>query len=148
MSICKNYLSVLNITPFWLSNLNSYLGWIRVQANNYYGYRQSHSITSRSTGTLYLYNYPSNYPNSFTYNWKLTSNAKISLYFTSFDTESCCDKLRIYDGSSASSPLLEEFSGNSLPPNVTSSSSTLYLQFNSDSSKNRPGFLVNYKGMS
>lgn len=145
-------MSELNISKLcFFIDLNLYLGWVRVQGNRrHYGYRsyKSYSTTSRSTGTLYSYNYPSNYPSSFTYNWKLTSNAKISLYFTRFDTESCCDKLRIYDGSSTSSPLLGEFSGNRLPPNVTSSSITLYLQFSSDGSKHRPGFLVNYKGMS
>ena len=60
----------------------------------------------------------------------------VQVLFTSFDLESCCDYLRIYNGSTTGSPLLGQFTGSNLPCNITSSAANgcLTFQFYSDAS--------------
>jgi hypothetical protein len=56
----------------------------------------------------------------------------ITLTFTSFNTEAYSDFVRVYNGSTISSPLLGEFSGNSLPPVLTSSGGSMLIRFTTD----------------
>ena len=53
----------------------------------------------------------------------------IDLTFNYFDTQAGSDSLRIYNGNSASSPLLGTFSGNTLPSKVTANSGKMFLEF-------------------
>jgi hypothetical protein len=65
--------------------------------------------------------------------------ASLTVSFSAFHTESY-DKLWIYDGNTTSStPLLNEFSGASLPPAVTSSSDSVLLKFTSDGGTQKAG---------
>ncbi len=66
----------------------------------------------------------------------------LQVIFSSFDLESCCDNLRIYNGNSTASPLLGTFTGTNLPCNITSSAANgcLTFQFLSDGSITRPGW--------
>lgn len=59
---------------------------------------------------------------------------KIVATFTYFDTESCCDELRIYDGPNDTFPLLGTYAGTALPPVWTSThpSGALTFVFESD----------------
>ena len=68
----------------------------------------------------------------------------ITVTFISFNTETNYDKLKIYDGESATGTLLGEFSGTSLPPTFTSVSSVgcLTFVFQSDGSTNRAGWVA------
>lgn len=54
--------------------------------------------------------------------------------FTSFDSESCCDSLYVFDGPNSSSSQVSgsPFSGTTLPPLITSSSNSLTFRFSSD----------------
>ena len=61
-----------------------------------------------------------------------------------FATEHCCDRVYVYDGGSSSSKLLGDFSGNSLPSNLSSSSNQLFVVFNSDGSDTDRGFSAKY----
>ncbi len=56
----------------------------------------------------------------------------ITLRFTEFHTEVTYDVVRVYDGSTTSSPLLGSFSGNSLPPTLISSAGSMLIRFTSD----------------
>jgi len=60
----------------------------------------------------------------------------VQVVFNSFDVESCCDYLRIYNGNSTAAPLLGTFAGTNLPCNITSSAANgcLTFQFYSDGS--------------
>ena len=72
----------------------------------------------------------------------------IELFFYIFNTEpSQVDYLSVYDGDSTSSPLIGQFSGNSLPAPISSSSNKLYLQFTSDKSGQYTGFIARYQGI-
>jgi len=58
-------------------------------------------------------------------------------------TESCCDYLRVYDGSSSSGTMLGEYKGENLTiPELTSTTGPLTLYFHSDGSVIKSGFEI------
>ncbi|RAR46784.1 CUB domain-containing protein, partial [Flavobacterium lacus] len=69
----------------------------------------------------------------------------VTVTFTAFATEGCCDFLRVYDGNSAAAPLIGTYSGNALPPSVTSSTpgGCLFFNFTSDGSVVGAGWIAN-----
>ncbi len=68
----------------------------------------------------------------------------IRLTFTEFNTESCCDKVWVYDGSSTSSPVLLQASGYSLPSDIVTTSDVVRVKFLSDYSVTKSGFNINW----
>jgi Zn-dependent metalloprotease len=68
----------------------------------------------------------------------------VSLSFTQFATESCCDFITIYDGISTSSPLLLNSSGASIPASVTANSGKMLIVWRSDGSVNLAGFAAQW----
>jgi len=67
----------------------------------------------------------------------------VTVVFDAFDTESGYDRLKIYDGSSASGPLLGTFEGNTLPGMISgtlANGGCLTFVFHSDSSVNKAGW--------
>ncbi|OFX22987.1 MAG: hypothetical protein A2033_13230 [Bacteroidetes bacterium GWA2_31_9] len=66
--------------------------------------------------------------------------SSITLSFSSFYTESCCDDLYIYDGTSSSSTLIYSAAGSTIPPDLTAYSGNMYLVFSSDGSVIASGF--------
>ena len=64
-----------------------------------------------------------------------TPGAKLQFNFSEFNTESCCDKLSIYDGQNLNAPLIGTYSGSNIPPGiVTSSGSSLTFRWIADNS--------------
>lgn len=78
--------------------------------------------------------------------WKLTSNTLLQLQFATFTTYSSADYLTVYDGDSLSAPLIGNFSGNFVPPLITSSTNKLYVRFKTDRTGSRYGFKAHYRG--
>ena len=74
-----------------------------------------------------------------------TAGDLVTVSFTSFSMESCCDSLRIYDGNSTAGTLLGTYTGTTLPPTFTSSAANgcLTFLFNSDSSVVSTGWIAN-----
>lgn len=79
----------------------------------------------------------------------------VSLNFTSFnleeastDGQSIYDAVEVYDGATVNDPLLGRFSGNSLPPMVTSTSGSLLVRFYSDVSVTDSGWTAYYTSTS
>lgn len=68
----------------------------------------------------------------------------IQLTFSSFNTESNYDFVRVYDGPTTSSPLLGSYSGTSIPPTLTSTGGSMLVVFTSDSSITRAGWEASY----
>lgn len=64
----------------------------------------------------------------------------ITLSFSSLALESCCDALTLYDGMDASGPLIGSYTGSTSPGVVTSTSSCITAQFNSDGSVTYEGW--------
>jgi len=69
----------------------------------------------------------------------------VTVAFTSFATEAGFDVLSIYDGSSATAPLLGSYSGTNVPPTFTSSTpgGCLTFVFTSDGSVTGAGWVTN-----
>ncbi|XP_022108965.1 MAM and LDL-receptor class A domain-containing protein 2-like [Acanthaster planci] len=82
---------------------------------------------------------PGNYGNNEHETWTLTTDnhRRLLISFESFDTESCCDHLQIYDSTSGQRWTL---SGSSHPAMLVSVGNTLQLTFSSDGSVTRTGF--------
>lgn len=73
---------------------------------------------------------------------------RMRLHFSKFDLESgssCTyDRVKIYDGSSASAQLKGSYCGSNTPADVESSGSTMFVSFTSDYSVTQSGFEIRY----
>ena len=89
--------------------------------------------------------YPSDYEDNIICNWVVTSpiQTTIRLTFDDFETENCCDDLRIYDGPSQNGNYME-FRGTSVPAFYRSTGNSLYLEFKADHSNTEKGFKISY----
>ena len=58
----------------------------------------------------------------------------VGLHFTRLSTESCCDKVRVYDGNDTTAPLLHTFSGTSRPIDCRTTGNTAFVSFSTDGS--------------
>lgn len=70
--------------------------------------------------------------------------SSITLSFSSFHTESCCDFVDIYDNSSATGTPLQRYSGNISPDPVTSNTGIMLVHFSSDGSVTYDGWSASY----
>lgn len=75
----------------------------------------------------------------------------VTLTFTEFNVEDASadgqtvyDVVKVYDGTSASDPLLGSFTGSNLPPQVTSNGGSLYIHFTTDLEENFKGWSADY----
>ncbi|MBK6621323.1 MAG: hypothetical protein IPG32_10765 [Saprospirales bacterium] len=68
----------------------------------------------------------------------------ITLSFEEFDLETGADFLRIYGGKDAAAPLLAQYTGSSLPGEVSYENDTLFLLFESNASIAAGGFMLHY----
>ncbi len=68
----------------------------------------------------------------------------ITLSFTSFQTESGFDYLRVYNGTSAAAPILLNYAGSNIPAPVIATSGAMFIQFISDGSVIYNGWVANW----
>lgn len=94
-----------------------------------------------------------NYCNNQECSWLISppDAEKITLYFSKFDLEepsedgrTIYDAIEIYDGTSESAELIGTYSGNELPPPITSSGGEILIKFFSDFSVNEGGWELEY----
>ncbi len=87
-----------------------------------------------------------NYQNGADCRWlmQVPNATEITLNFSSFVTESGWDYVTVYDGADINSPVLGSFSGNSLPPQLVSSGSSMLLRFTTDGSVTYQGWSAYY----
>jgi len=73
------------------------------------------------------------------------SGALTRLNFTKFRTQSCCDRLEIYNGTSTNSSIIGTYQGNIIPPEImaTNIAGALTLRFVSNGSIVDSGFVAN-----
>ena len=73
----------------------------------------------------------------------------VRLHFVGFDLEShpSCryDSVKVYDGRSNTSPLKGTYCGSSMPADITSSGSAMFVSFTSDSSVTKAGFRIRFQ---
>uniref|UniRef100_A0A8C4RWE9 Metalloendopeptidase n=1 Tax=Erpetoichthys calabaricus TaxID=27687 RepID=A0A8C4RWE9_ERPCA len=107
-------------------------------------------LLTGASGTFTSPNYPSPYPNNENYVYLIQiPSGQVQLQFNSFNiqnTPSCSgDYIKVYDGSSTSSPVLRDKTcGNMSIPALTGSSSSVLVQFVTDASVTAPGFIASY----
>jgi hypothetical protein len=101
-----------------------------------------------ASGTVTDNSGPSDYLNSKTCS-KLIQPANcetVTLTFTEFNTEPGYDFLSIYDGTTTASPVLGNYSGNALPPVLTSTGGSMLIVFTSNYRVTAAGWSANYTG--
>lgn len=86
------------------------------------------------------------YANNVHCSWLIQpANAQsITLAFSAFVTESYYDGVTIYNGANSSAQQLGQFSGSSLPPSVTSTGGSMFIDFVSDPSVREQGWTASY----
>jgi PKD repeat protein len=87
-----------------------------------------------------------NYSDNLDCSWVIAPPGAVSvtLSFQEFNTEFDYDFVSVYDGLNSSGTLLGTFSGNTLPPDLTSNSGQMFIRFTSDGSITRPGWTASY----
>ncbi|MGH0144022.1 UNVERIFIED_CONTAM: hypothetical protein FKN15_047101, partial [Acipenser sinensis] len=94
--------------------------------------------------------YPSRYPDNRECIWHIQAAPESSIQITihEFDVEyhpDCSyDVLEVYDGLNSQAPLLGKLCGLDRPTPITSTQSTIYVRFRSDSSNNHKGFSAGF----
>lgn len=101
---------------------------------------------SSSSGNISSLNYNNNSDCSWLIN--PSSASAITLHFNSFNTEANNDIVNIYDGNDNTYPLLGSYSGNTIPPYIVSSGSTMFVEFKTNSSVTSSGWTASYTSSS
>lgn len=99
-----------------------------------------------SSGTITDGSGSANYGNNSKCKWVIAPEGatKITLNFTSFDTESDYDSVIVYNGPDVTYPKLMTWWGNTLPPTINSTGGAICIRFSSDEDINATGWSVNY----
>lgn len=110
------------------------------------------NTTNLASGNLYDSGGPSgSYNNNENCSFLISTggcNGTITLVFSSFQTESCCDFLTVYNGSNTAAPLLGTFGGSTLPGTLTANSGFMYFQWHTDGSVILSGFAASWNSVS
>lgn len=147
--IDKDVTFTLNITD---DNNNS---WTETFTVHIYGssnpsYCSGTTTITTTSGTFSDGSGANNYADDSDCKWLIQPSgaSSITLNFTSFDTESGYDFVKVYDGSTTSASLLGSFSGGSIPSSVTSTGGTMLVHFTSDYSNNAGGWVASFTSVS
>ncbi len=114
------------------------------------GCGSSCGVLTAAQGTFSDGSGASNYANSATCQWIIapTGATQVSVTFTEFSTESCCDILRVYQCATSmceDAQLIAELSGTySTAPTILSTSGYVLVQFWSDYEVNQAGFIATW----
>jgi len=81
-----------------------------------------------------------NNANGYTVINPVSAGDMVELSFTHFELEGCCDYVRVFDGTGTGGTELWSGNGTSLPPDITSTTGPLTIQFTSDGSVIYDGF--------
>jgi Zn-dependent metalloprotease len=102
--------------------------------------------TAASTGTISDGSGSADYDNNLNCSWLIAPQGatQITLDFTAFDTEPEYDTVFVYDGTTENHEILLEWWGNTLPPQITSSTGALLIRFSSDENTTAAGWSANY----
>ncbi|MEQ2269863.1 CUB and sushi domain-containing protein 2, partial [Xenotaenia resolanae] len=98
------------------------------------------------SGVLLSPNYPQEYGNNMHCVWLIITNpeSRINLAFNDLSMEKQFDFLSIKDGGKAESPILGTFSGDALPPPITTSGHVTRLEFLTDHTYTDRGFNITF----
>ncbi|CAH1779480.1 unnamed protein product [Owenia fusiformis] len=111
---------------------------------------QCGAVLEKAPGYFTTPNYPKKYPHNFDCEWLILvePTKKVQLRFKDFDLENnvLTDYIKVYDGKNAKAPLIGQYYGEQIPPNVIDGSkSELFVTFHSDKSSSAKGFNATYQ---
>ncbi|NXX37929.1 ASTL metalloendopeptidase, partial [Tricholaema leucomelas] len=118
--------------------------------NKLYNCRRCSTILDAASGSLSSDNHPRNYTDNTNCVWLLrTRSRKISLHFQAFElqkTRDCQgDYVKVYDGSSKSSPvLMDKTCGSEIPKELVASSNLMLVEFVTDGANTASGFQATF----
>ena len=121
------------------------IGYINVV--NVYNMCAGTNSTSASIGTIYdSGGLNGNYQNGENCQFIINPGCPglISLSFSQFSTESCCDALTIYNGTNTAAPILGTYQGLNIPPTITANSGKILLKWYTDGSITDLGFTATW----
>lgn len=103
-----------------------------------------------ANGVIQSPNYPGDYDSGRVCVWTISAPAgnadnKIQLIFTSFNTESCCDYVTVFDGPTSSSPIILSASGWNVPESVVTTGPHCLIRFKTDWAESGSGWQLIYK---
>lgn len=132
---------------FYSDNEVNFSGWSGYYTSTQTPYCNGVATTlTTATGTLSDGSGADKYANNSNCSWLIQpTNAKtVTLNFTDFDTELNKEGVVVFDGSNNTAPILGIFSGNTLPPSVTSTTGSMYVEFISNDYLRANGWTANY----
>lgn len=103
------------------------------------------TVFTETSGTLYdSGGAVGNYANDerFLYHIQPTGASNVALSMISFDLEADWDYLYVYDGATIDAPLIDVYTGSDIPDVLTSSGSSILLEFRSDCSTTDTGWEI------
>lgn len=124
----------------------NYSGWIANYTSSGTAYCNGGTLLTSQSGSLNDGSGANNYGNNQLCYWLIAPPCanNVTLSFSSFNTESGYDGVIVFDGNNTSAPQLLNWSGTSLPSNVTSSGGEMLVVFVSDYSTRLQGFAASY----
>jgi Zn-dependent metalloprotease len=121
-------------------------GWAAYYTSTQNSACSGFTTLTAASGTLSDGSGANDYANNVHCSWLIQpANAQsITLAFSAFVTESYYDGVTIYNGANSSAQQLGQFSGSSLPPSVTSTGGSMFIDFVSDPSIREQGWTASY----
>lgn len=121
-------------------------GWSGYYTSTQAGYCSGTTTLTAPSGTFADGSGANNYGNNADCKWLIepVGATQITLNFTSFDTELNYDGVIVYDGNNTSAPQLGTYTGNTLPPTITSTGGAMLVWFLSDIAERKQGWAANY----
>uniref|UniRef100_UPI003340EEA9 CUB domain-containing protein n=1 Tax=Flavobacterium sp. TaxID=239 RepID=UPI003340EEA9 len=126
---------------------DTFQGWTANYTSTQNSYCNSSTTTLTSTSGAFTDGSGlDKYANNSECTWLIqpTNANNITLSFSSFDTELGFDGVIVYDGTNSSASVLDEFTGTTLPPSLTSSGGSMFVAFISDESFRSNGWNASY----
>lgn len=141
------YINAITAGGYKLSYYQSAIINIHPSTNVYpYGCSGTKTITDRF-GTIEDGSGPvTDYSNNNYCKWLIAPSgiASITLNFQSFNTEVNNDVVIVYDGADETAPVIDTFSGSTLPLSITSKGDKMFIVFKTNSSVTAPGWIANF----
>ncbi|KAK6490308.1 cubilin [Huso huso] len=143
VSSTGNFVTVRFKTDHYISGKGFNASWQEVQGG-------CGGVFTAPSGEIHSPNYPNPYSVNVDCSWiiNVDQGHRVLLTFNDFDIEnhdSCgYDYLAVYDGPNSLAPLLGKLCGLDRPTPITSTQSTIYVRFRSDSSNNHKGFSAGF----
>lgn len=124
-------------------------GWAGYYTSTQAGYCSGTTTLTAQSGTFADGSGGNNYGNNADCKWLIepTGATQITLNFTSFDTELNYDGVIVYDGNSTTATQLGTYTGNTLPPTITSTGGAMLVHFLSDIAVRNQGWSANYNSL-